>query len=77
MLFQAGKLAVMDAASPPLSIGESSYSAAKPKARRSLDPSVPNMLKKAEKGLVSCQDPKKSGLLLGYLGLHTLHHNRK
>jgi hypothetical protein len=50
LLFQAGKRVVMEAASPPLSIEDSSYSAAEPKVRQSLDPSASN----TRKGDVSC-----------------------
>jgi hypothetical protein len=41
-LFQAGEQVAMDAASSLMSIGDSSYSAAEPKARQSSDPSIPN-----------------------------------
>ncbi len=40
-LFQAGKQRNGSAASPPLSVGDSRYSAADPKARRPLDPVLP------------------------------------
>jgi hypothetical protein len=40
-LFQAGERRNDNAASPPLGVGDSRYSAAKPKARRPLDPVLP------------------------------------
>ncbi len=40
-LFQAGKQRDGKAASPPLGVGDSRYSAAEPKARRPLDPFLP------------------------------------
>jgi hypothetical protein len=46
LLFQAGKQRNGYAASPPLIVGESRYSAAKPKARLPLDPDpTPNTKK--------------------------------
>ena len=40
-LFQAGERRSDNAASPPLGVGDSRYSAAEPKARRPLDPVLP------------------------------------
>jgi hypothetical protein len=40
-LFQAGERCDGNVASPPLSVGDSRYSAAKPKARQPLDPVLP------------------------------------
>jgi hypothetical protein len=48
-LFQAGKQRDGNAASPPLSVGDSRYSAAEPKARRPLDPVLPPTREKKRK----------------------------
>ncbi len=49
--FQAGKQHNDNAASPPLIVGDSRYSAAKPKVRRPLDAILPPTHKKHKKGL--------------------------
>ncbi len=53
LLFQAGKQRNGNIASPPLSVGDSRYSAAKPKARQPWIRSYPQHAKKHKKGLIT------------------------
>jgi hypothetical protein len=64
-LFQVGEQRDDNVASPPLIVGDSRYSAAKPKARR---PPTPNTLKKRKKGSYPVSDRGRSEGLEYYLG---------
>ncbi len=72
LLFQAGKQRDGNAASPPLSVGDSRYSAAEPKGRRPSDTVLPNMLKSIKR---ACNLRGIQGRVsleyLGYLPLYT------
>jgi hypothetical protein len=64
------------AASPPLIVGDSRSFAAEPKARWPLDLILPPTHKKHKKGSLPDMDPRKSELLLGYLGLRTISYHQ-